>query len=162
MILEKDSGEAAGPMETFERACRAQGYSVTRQRKALYQALIARRDHPTPESLFEDVRGELPSLSLATVYKSIEAFREMGLINEVHPLRERMRLDGNLEPHHHLICVRCQAVIDVPAASVPSAEAALQLAPGERQGFRVFSYSVSFSGLCPECQRGAAPSSGLR
>ena len=136
-------------VEEFRAACRARGLSVTPQRLEIYRALVSRGDHPSPEMLYEAVRERLPNLSLATVYKTVDTLQELGLVQPVSPLHERIRLDPNMEPHHHLVCVRCKAVVDVDAEVVER----LRLPPPARHGFRVFGASVQFSGLCPDCQR---------
>ncbi len=136
-------------LEEFRAACRARGLSITPQRLEIYRALVARGDHPSPEMLYESVRERIPNLSLATVYKTVEMLTDLGLLQPVSPLHDRMRLDPNMEPHHHLVCVRCRAVVDVDAEAVET----LRLPPAARQGFKVFGGTAHFSGLCPECQR---------
>ena len=59
------------------------------------------------------MHGRVPSISLATVYKNIRLFVEHGLLREVSPHGPALRVDGNLDPHHHLVCARCKAVQDI-------------------------------------------------
>ena len=135
-------------VERFISLCRERGLSVTPQRLALYRALVSTSSHPTPERLFEDVRSQMPTLSLATVYKAIETFKEMGVIREIRvPDDHRMRLDGDVSEHHHLICVRCHQVVDLREGLADE-----PLLPEQAmQGFRILGYSLQFNGVCPGC-----------
>lgn len=137
-------------MTRFVASCRERGLSVTPQRLALYRALVGTTSHPTPEMLFAEVREQMPTLSLATVYKAIETFKDMGLIREIRvPDDHRMRLDADVSVHHHLICVQCRSVVDLrmdllEGVCVPS---------DLLQGFKVQSCSLQFTGVCSECER---------
>jgi Fur family peroxide stress response transcriptional regulator len=59
------------------------------------------------------VRKEIPSISLATIYKNIKTFLDAGLLREVSTPGQTMRLDANLESHHHLICASCGTILDL-------------------------------------------------
>lgn len=136
-------------MQRFEHTCREGGFSVTSQRVALYRALLESDEHPSPELLFDTVRNDIASLSLATVYKALDTFKELGLVREVSPLHDRKRLDANLDPHHHLICLRCKRIVDLVDARLD----ALELSSERRGGFKLFDHTVQFHGLCPSCQK---------
>jgi Fur family peroxide stress response transcriptional regulator len=138
-------------MQAFVAVCRERGLSVTPQRLVLYKALLHTTAHPSPEILFEEVRAQMPTLSLATVYKTVETLKDLGLVQEVNPLHDRMRLDANMDPHHHLVCVRCRQVIDIHSDDLDG----LQLPTELKRGYAVFNHSVQFSGLCPACRKGA-------
>jgi Fur family peroxide stress response transcriptional regulator len=127
---------------------------MTHQRWVIYRNLAGTEQHPTPEETFEQVRKEIPSISLATIYKNIKTFLEAGLLREVSTPDQTMRLDANLDSHHHLVCASCGKILDIPEESV----APVQLnAPLE--GFRVESYNVSFLGHCGQCMPPAQASS---
>lgn len=134
-------------VDAFVTTCRAKGYSVTPQRLALYRELISTDTHPSPEHLFAKVREQMPTLSLATVYKAVDTFRDLGVVQDVSPLHDRMRLDANLDPHHHLICVECKRIVDISCEAFDR----LEVPPDQAHGFEVFSHWVQFSGRCPEC-----------
>ncbi len=81
-------------MEFFRERCRELGLALTHQRMVIYRALAASREHPTPESIYEQVRQEVPSISLGTVYKSIRTFSDAGLLREVNLLQVRAVAEG--------------------------------------------------------------------
>lgn len=135
-------------MERFVSLCRERGLSVTPQRMALYKALVSTTAHPTPEMLFEKVRVDMPTLSLATVYKAIETFKDMGVVREIRvPDDHKMRLDADMSPHHHIVCVECRSVVDVYLDLLDE----ISLPPEATKGFEVLGYSLQFTGLCEAC-----------
>jgi Fur family peroxide stress response transcriptional regulator len=135
-------------MDGLVTRCRDRGMNVTPQRLAIYRALLESEDHPSPEMLFERVRPGLPSLSLATIYKALDALRELGLVQEVTVSGGGKRYDANVEKHHHLVCTQCRQVVDHYDAQLDS------LKPPRRiTGFVGHSVTVQVLGLCSECAR---------
>ncbi len=135
-------------MKDLVQKLRAHKISVTPQRLALLGALEARRDHPSAEQLFAEVRQQLPAISFNTVYKTLEAFYQKGLVIKVNPLHIAARYDGTTETHAHLICRECQRIFDLPGPAEPTV-----VLPADLQGFRVESQSLTLWGLCSECQK---------
>lgn len=86
--------------------------NVTPQRIAIYRALLEATDHPSPEAISARVRPTMPSLSLATIYKTLEAPARLGLVSELSTTGKARRYDGNRDQHHHLVCTRCTRVTD--------------------------------------------------
>jgi len=78
------------------------GLKITPQRMAVYEALLNINDHPTAEMIKEYVSKTNPSISLGTVYKTLEVFGEKGLITKVKTENDIMRYDPIIEKHHHL------------------------------------------------------------
>ena len=146
------------PLAAFVAHCRAHGLSVTQQRLAIFEALAASRAHPSAEQLHQLVRRRHPSLSLATVYKNLDALRAVGAVSDVNPLHAEGRYEAALPGtgagtlHHHLVCTRCLRVCDLPASAVPPP----LLRPEEAQGFEIRAVRVQVEGLCPECRSRAA------
>lgn len=135
-------------MDTLVHKLREHRIAVTPQRLAVLASLEKRRDHPSAENLYQEVRLQLPAISFNTVYKTLETFCQKGLVFKVNPLHEAARYDGETSPHAHLICRRCHHIIDLPwepaAASAFAAE--------DLQGFRVEQQSLTLWGLCHRCQ----------
>jgi Fur family peroxide stress response transcriptional regulator len=139
-------------LDNFRCRCSAAGLAATHQRYVIYRTLLESEDHPSPESVYERVRAEIPSISQATVYKNIHTFVDIGLLQEVNRLHQTNRLDANLDRHHHLICVCCQRVTDFYDDRLDEARA-LEESPG---GFQVLNYQVEAYGVCPDCQAASA------
>jgi Fur family peroxide stress response transcriptional regulator len=102
--------------------------------------------HPSAEEIHEALSGQFPTLSLATVYNTLEALRERGDIIEIGADFDKKRFDRVTKSHHHLICIRCHKILDVPERFNPV------LTEAERKGFQVIRSQVDFHGLCPQCQ----------
>jgi Fur family peroxide stress response transcriptional regulator len=140
-------------LEDFAAFCRARGLSVTSQRLAIFEALASSREHPSAEQLHRAVQRKLPSLSLATVYKNLEALKAIGAVADVNPLHEEGRFEAALpgtgagRPHHHLVCVSCKKVRDLHDVDLDG------LRVRDAQGFDVRAVRVQAEGLCPDCQR---------
>jgi Fur family peroxide stress response transcriptional regulator len=134
-------------LRSFERFCRARRLPVTVQRRAVFEALAARGDHPTADQIYEDVRTKLPEVSRTTVYRVLETFGRLGVAQSVCHPGSSARYDANMERHHHLVCVRCGKMRDL-------ADAALDRIPlpSRRCGFRVLDGSVYLRGVCSECR----------
>lgn len=135
----------------FPQRCRAAGLKVTHQRSAIYGVLAATERHPSPEEVYEAVRPQLPSISLATVYKVLDLFHRHGFLRRVSTERQVARYDANTGPHQHLVCDRCGRIEDVQV-NIP--EGRLHLPEGA--GFAVTHYDILFHGLCGDC-RAAGP-----
>ena len=128
---------------------RAQGYRLTPQRIAILKILAASTEHPSVEQVYERVRADFPTTSLATVYKTVTLLKEMGEILELSFGNEGNRYDGNRPyPHPHLICVKCKKIID--PETVAFSELSRQLASAT--GFKIVSHRLDFYGVCPQCQ----------
>lgn len=85
---------------------------VTPQRIAVYQAILDMNDHPTAEMIKNRVAKKNPSISLATVYKTLETFVNKGLIKKIKTEEDVMRYDAILEKHHHLYCQKTETIAD--------------------------------------------------
>jgi len=134
-------------MRVFRERCLEAGLAVTHQRSVIYRELALSAEHPSPEAVYERVKHQIPAISLATVYKSIRTFADLGLVREVNPFSEAQRWDANVEPHHHLICTLCKSVQDIPEEAV----APVQFRAPLPEKFRVQRLSVEVLGLCAAC-----------
>lgn len=126
---------------------------LTHQRLAVYEELTGRHDHPSAESLYESLRKAYPSLSLATVYKTLQTLHEMGIVARVDSPTAQARYDAIVDVHHHAVCTACgkiEDLFDERLDRIPSPKAA---------GFVVRGHSVHFHGLCAACAKKAGRSS---
>lgn len=128
---------------------RARGNRATPQRIAILDVLIAGEDHPTVEQIYEQVREDFPTTSLSTVYKTINLLKEMGEILELGLGDDSSRYDGRItDPHPHLVCVKCQAVVDLELDALEG----LSRHVAEQTGYEVLGHRLVFLGVCPECR----------
>ncbi len=134
----------------FRELCAEHGITATHQRQVLYEVMQGMEGHPSPEEVYARVRAEIPSISLATVYKNIHLFVESGVLREVSLHHGTVRVEMNEWAHHHLVCSKCKSIADI-------GEQELQLAPVRTtlNGFLVERYAVDVIGICPKCQTAA-------
>ena len=122
---------------------------VTQQRLAIYGALAAAKDHPSADSIYAKLKPANPSLSLATVYKTLQTFQKAGLAGVVNAPHTEARYDAITGVHHHAICAKCGAIEDVFDDGLDKLKA-----PAAVKGFSVATHSVHFHGVCRECLKG--------
>src|SRR5262245_35244655 len=132
----------------LRRALEAGGQRFTEQRAAVYRFLAATDSHPTADEVFLHVRNDLPGISLATVYKSLETLVGCGLAVKLAYADGSARYDGRTDPHHHARCLTCGAVKDVPGRLELNAVRSLDAGPG----FSVEGYRLELIGYCGNCQ----------
>ena len=138
------------------QALKSKSLRVTPQRFAVYANLLGRRDHPTAEQILNDLNQVAPVSSQATVYSSLQALRDVGLVREVLLEPGICRYDANVAPHHHFRCQGCGAIEDIAWEQV-QVNGGLQLRPG----LQVNAYEVTVHGLCEQCGVEHHPSASL-
>jgi len=130
----------------FRWLCVEHGLAATHQRQKIYEALSSRHGHYSPEEIYDQVRRDLPSISLATVYKNLRTFVEAGMLREVSP-HHGWRIDANPRAHHHLVCTRCRSISDIELDRI----APVKLRGCLPSGFRVEKFAVEIQGTCKSC-----------
>jgi Fur family transcriptional regulator, peroxide stress response regulator len=143
------SDYASKRLAEFADNCRKKGLAVTPQRLAVIKALLASKDHPRADKIYAVVRREHPHISLATVHRTLETLCETGEARKVTPLHVSARYDGNVSPHHHIVCVRCRQVRDV---DVPAIDGLLR-GHAKLGDFKLLGASIEVLALCKRCQK---------
>lgn len=138
--------------KSYDETIHEKGFRFTDQRRAVYDALMDQRDHPTAVEVFMRVKGKVPSISLATVYNCLETLTGCGLVKTVNHDRESARYCPNLEEHAHLFCEGCGGVTDIPLRAKRRAYDIWEL-PEE---VTISHHEISFRGRCPKCAKAAA------
>jgi Fe2+ or Zn2+ uptake regulation protein len=126
----------------------AQGGHMTRQRAAVYGYLCRVKYHPTAEEVYQAVRQEVPRISLATVYKNLEALVNCGVASKLATGDGAARYDLRTDHHYHSRCLKCGGVTDLE----PEAERVLSDLVRVPQGFQVTSYRIEVQGCCRDCR----------
>lgn len=133
----------------LRRALEQSGWRCTRQRTAVHEYLGSVASHPTAEEVFAAVRRQIPNISLATVYKALEALVDARLAFKLTSGAGPARYDGRTDAHYHLCCLKSGRIIDLPTRF--DAELLDKLDPNlvgklRRQGFRVSGYRLEVLG----------------
>ena len=126
---------------------RDRGLKVTPQRECIFDVLWRAEAHPSAEAVYAEASTRMPTMSLKTVYQTLNDLAAMGEIQQLDLGTGSTRFDPTVDTHHHLVCTRCGKVRDLYADY-----SAIEVPPAARQGFRVGSAEVVFRGLCADCQ----------
>ncbi len=123
------------------------GFRFTPQRRHVYDLLLQKLDHPTAEDVFIRAKRQMPDMSHATVYNSLDALVQCGLVRKVQLERSATRFCPNMEEHCHYYCNECGAVFDV---ALPADTAIMP----RLKGFKVDHYDIAVHGACADCVKG--------
>jgi Fur family transcriptional regulator, peroxide stress response regulator len=148
MLTNETSWSTGSAEELLREALEASGQRFTEQRAAVYRYLRGTEAHPTADDVFTSVRGQIPDISLATVYKSLETLVGCGLAVKLTYGDGSARYDGRTDPHPHARCLDCGAVLDVPGRLDGEILADL----GPPAGFTVEGYRLELVGHCDACR----------
>jgi Fur family peroxide stress response transcriptional regulator len=139
----------ADPSErVLRKALEVSGLRFTEQRAAVFRFLSSTDVHPSADEVFLAVRRQLPGISLATVYKSLETLVGCGLAVKLTYSDGSARYDGRTDPHHHARCLRCGKVLDIPGDFTEEQVRAFE---ARSEGFMVTGYRLELTGYCPSC-----------
>ena len=97
---------------------RKNGYKVTTQRLAIYKLMLTKKDHPTADQIYQELKTDYPTLSLGTIYKTLHTLKELGLIQELGFNVGGIRYDPDMEIHINLVCSKCGKIEDYKAENV--------------------------------------------
>ena len=125
----------------------AQTSRQTRQRQVILEELAKVRTHPTADELYQKVRRRLPKVSIATIYRNLEALADQGMVRKLAMAGEKKRFDASTNEHYHLRCDRCGAVSDLPIDRIAAIESAMDVF----EDMTITGYRLEFSGLCMRC-----------
>lgn len=125
------------------------GFKATAQRIEILNTLTRSQTHPTAEEVYREVRKKFPTISAATVYKTIQVLKEAGKVQELAFYDKKARFDANMQPHINLVCLRCGSIQDVLDPKV--GEFVKQFSSGS--SFDTEGQRIDFYGNCRACQR---------
>lgn len=120
----------------------------SRQREMVLKAVTENKCHPTAEFIYNKLKVDLPSLSLATVYRNLNLLVNFGVIQRISMGDGIDRYDWETHPHNHLICTECESVINIPCkVNVEFDDEDIA-----NRGYDVYRWTTMFTGLCPDCK----------
>ena len=127
---------------------RENDFRLTPQRVELVRLIASSEGHPSAAQLYAKIKTQFPTMSPATVYKTLAMLKEMNQVFEID-LRDDSHYDGNRPfPHPHLICLRCNQIVDgnldIDLSSIKRLE--------ETSGYQIIRPQIVFYGLCPDCK----------
>ena len=124
-------------------------YRLTPQRVELIRLIASSEGHPSAARLYNQIKVQFPTMSLATVYKTLDLLKELGEVLEID-LRDDSHYDGNKPyPHPHLICTKCNRIEDGDLEFDPLTIKKLE----KISGYQIVRPQIAFYGLCPDCRQ---------
>ena len=122
-----------------------------RKRSAIFDYLCSTRAHPSAETVFTQLKPQIPDLSMGTVYRNLKLFCQQGQASVIATVDGVERFDANTQPHVHFICTHCNGVSDLMEMEIPQslADQAAAQCGGTVSGCR-----LTFSGICEQCYQG--------
>ena len=144
----------------LKSALRGQGMRLTSQRALLLDLIETHQGHLDTHELWRLAQQRDANISLATTYRTVALFRDLGLIDEVHLAEDHHHYEArSASEHQHLICLGCGRIVEFTHPLVKK----LITAVGSAHGFRIAGVTVDLTGYCPDCQQQrehAAPDEG--
>ena len=122
----------------------------TEQRQLILEIIRQAKEHLDADEIYQQARQKLPSISLSTVYRSLQLFKKLELIEE-HQL-DGMRRCYETTPrpkHHHLVCLGCGRIFEFKCSSAVKLKSRIS----REEGFKVTDAEVRLVGYCPDCQQ---------
>lgn len=123
------------------------GIKLTPQRLAILNYMDGNKSHPSADTIYNAVSKKFPTMSVATVYNTLEALKNKGALRELTIESGKKRYDPDCSPHHHLICIKCKDIIDI------FKKFKLDLSDGMANGFEIKGNHIEFYGICPKCSK---------
>ena len=130
-------------------ALRNKGYKATPQRIAICRIALHSREHPTAQSIYNDVKKVHPTVSLATVYKTLQVLRDLGLIQELNLPQVQTRFDPYIKPHINLICQQCGKIEDLDDPTAREISERVSTATK----FKPNGQRIDVYGICQKCSK---------
>ncbi len=122
------------------------------KREAIFKKIASSQEHPTAEWVYEQLKPEIPDLSLGTVYRNIAVFKEMGIVKSIGVYNGQERYDWDMSPHSHFVCTECFRIMDVPKGRSFVDKSMYEFVETECRA-SITGHSICFYGLCSDCQK---------
>ncbi len=137
-------------MDNATANLKASHLKVTPQRLAIYTMLLNTKIHPTAEIIYNEIKDKYPSMSLATVYKTLASLKQANLIIELNTDNNSLRYDANTNLHAHLICNKCSNVYDY---DINGEFDTIKEKIYNKTGFETENQQIYFYGTCVNCKK---------
>ena len=117
------------------------------QRERILEYLCGTHDHPTAEQIYQDLRPEIPGLSLGTVYRNLKLLEDLGKVRRVTAYQGTERYDAICNDHAHFLCESCGRICDLICSNAQALRSAIEL----DEGYTLNRLDITITGICPNC-----------
>ena len=122
--------------------------NYSKQREVILKTLREHPVHPTADELYAVLKSEIPSISLATVYRNLNLLAEKGIIKKIECLCGSSHFDHNIHRHYHFICNKCNKIYDISGDVAGD----IEMNASAATGLEITDHDISFRGICTACQ----------
>ena len=148
MEAHPNSADVKQRMRSMVSKLKEHSFRITPQRLAVLRVLAASEGHPSVERIYETVRQEFPTTSIATIYKTVNLLKQINELLEIFFPDGSNRYDGYKPfPHPHLICIKCKKIVDLDLDSLDAMEKEVAL----ETNFEILNHRLDFFGICNTC-----------
>lgn len=144
-----------GDVEFLKDKLGEKNFKLTNQRKVVFEILNEKQeDHLSPEEIYEHIKDIYPEIGLATIYRTLQLFEEIGLVYKLnfddgcYRYEILSQNDKEIHQHHHLICKKCGKIIEVKEDLMNSLEEIIE----KQYNFEIKNHIVKFTGICSQCR----------
>jgi Fur family peroxide stress response transcriptional regulator len=128
-------------------ALRSKGYKATPQRIAICRIALNSKAHPSAQQVYDEVKKIHPTVSLATVYKTLEILKDLDLVQELNFPEGQARFDSNMNPHMNLICLKCGIITDLDDKTIKEITGKV----ATTTNFKPTGQRIDVYGICQNC-----------
>ncbi len=151
-IIDQNKMTASERVEQMVSRLKGGDHRITPQRLAIFKILANSVGHPSAETIYGDLVEHYPTMSLATVYKTLALLKQEGEVLELQFSDLGNRYDGNKPyPHPHVICTGCGEIVDPSLLDLDEITSKMMA----ETGFKIVAHRLDFYGICPDCQEKA-------
>lgn len=141
--------ESKKRFEIIIQKLRDEGHKITPQRMAIAKILSKSENHPSVEDIYDQIKEDFPTMSLATVYRNIVLIKSLGEVLELGFPDGSNRYDGNKPyPHPHVVCIQCKKIVDPDIDSLDNMTEEV----AKETEFKILNHRLDFFGICKRCQ----------
>ncbi len=145
-----ETSPSKGMTQQLLEDLRSSGIHPTQQRLRVFQTLTESKGHLSAEEIHALVRSKAPRIGLATIYRTLHALKEKGLVEEHRFNDEFSRYEATPAKHHdHLICLECGKVVEFGQPVIEQ----LQESAARENHFTIVSHRLEIYGICESCQK---------
>ena len=134
-------------MEILVHSLKSNNFKITPQRIAIYREIYHSKEHPNAETIYKRLEPNYPTISLATVYKSLELFADLNIIQIIDIGGSSVRYDSNTSKHSHIICNICKKIEDLDNQTFQHLSSEVEAITN----YKIENQQLCFYGICPSC-----------
>jgi Fur family peroxide stress response transcriptional regulator len=121
---------------------------MSKQRDTILRVIMNSKDHPRADWVYDQVRQEIPNISMGTIYRNLKSLTKSGEIRQLDIADGTGRFDGNTENHYHFRCEKCGRIFDLDEP----VDQSISERVAKNTGFKVYRQRMELIGLCNTCQ----------